>query len=366
MEVDGVKPFLKKSFLPVAGVFFLAAFAISPFGKERPKAAQEVLASQPDPVWPPPPDTPRVKWVRFIRDEYDVGAVKKSPFLDALAGKKRQIFSLQRPMSAAADPEGNVYVQDFNVGIVKFDFSGKRMVNLSASSGLATKNPTGIAADSKFLYVADSKRNSVDMLDHEGQAIRRFADPKALDWPVGVAVDEGEGLLFVVGSHSHGVAVFEIASGKLVRTIGRRGSKPGEFNFPTYLTILPGQRIAVVDAMNFRVQILRYDGKPLGAFGELGDRPGQFFRPKGIAADSDGNLWVVDASFQNIQIFDQSGRLLAIVGQGGQGKGEFALPLTISCTGDRLYVADQFNGRVQVLQYLPERGEKGGVEAGGK
>ena len=58
--------------------------------------------------------------------------------------------------------------------------------------------------------------------------------------------------------------------------------------------------------------------------------------------------------FQNIQVFDQEGNLLLIVGQGGGLKGEFYAPIGLSCVQDRLYIADQFNGRVQVLEYLPE------------
>jgi hypothetical protein len=44
-------------------------------------------------------------------------------------------------------------------------------------------------------------------------------------------------------------------------------------------------------------------------------------------------------------------------GQGGDGPGEFSLPagLTID-EQDRIWVADSFNRRVQVFQYLAEDG----------
>jgi len=144
------------------------------------------------------------------------------------------------------------------------------------------------------------------------------------------------------------------ASGKVIRTIGKLGTDPGQFNYPTYITTLPGERIAVVDTQNWRVQILSYTGRVVRMFGEVGDRPGQFSRPKGIAADSDGNLYVVDGGFYNIQIFSSEGKLLSFLGSFGQGKGQFQAPLGLACREDRFYLADQLNGRVQVLQYLPE------------
>lgn len=350
--VDGLRK------LALGGAALGLVLTVSVSAKEKkpapPKDLRGQIASQPDPVWPPPPDTPRVKYIGMIRDEYDVGSVKKSPFLDALAGKRREVFTLRRPMAVTADAQGRVYVLDFMVGLVAFDLQKGETRPLSNAGGFLTENPTGIAVDESFIYAADTKKNSVSVLDFEGRVLRQLSDPKSIDWPVGLAVDPKAGLLFVGNSHGHFVSVFDRVSGKLVRTIGRRGSEPGQFNFPTFLCLLPGERIAVVDSMNFRVQILSYTGRFLKQFGSAGDRPGALWRPKGIAADSEGHLYLVDNAFQNIQVFDEEGNLLLIVGQGGGLKGEFYAPVGLSCVQDKLYVADQFNGRVQMLQYLPD------------
>ena len=75
-----------------------------------------------------------------------------------------------------------------------------------------------------------------------------------------------------------------------------------------------------------------------------------------IAADSDGNIYVVDALFDNIQIFDQSGRLLMAWGGPGHAYGRFWLPSGIFIDdNDRIYVADTYNKRVQVFQYLKRK-----------
>lgn len=331
--------------------------AVSAAKEKGKKAKAPSLDDQPDPVWPPPPAPAKIKWVKFIRDEYDVGSIKKSPLLDALAGKGKELLVLQRPMAVAATPDGVLFVLDFMLGVLKFDLNAKKTVNLTKAGGFATQNPVGVAADSKFVYVTDSKKNTVAVLDFDGRILRQITDPKVVDWPVGVAVDEKADLLFVVNGHGHNLLVFHRQAGKLLRTIGKRGSEPGQFNFPTYLALLPNERIAVMDSGNFRCQILSYQGKVLRTFGQLGDKPGSLFRPKGIAADSDGNLYIVDGAFQNIQVFDQEGRLLTIIGEGGRGKGQFSLPIGIACAGDQLYVADQFNKRIQVLRYFPQQKE---------
>jgi hypothetical protein len=62
---------------------------------------------------------------------------------------------------------------------------------------------------------------------------------------------------------------------------------------------------------------------------------------------------VTDAAFNNFQIFNQQGDVLLAVGMMGSAPGYLYLPGGIAIDEhDRIYVADQFNGRVQVFQYL--------------
>jgi len=64
---------------------------------------------------------------------------------------------------------------------------------------------------------------------------------------------------------------------------------------------------------------------------------------------------VVDNQFENVQIFDRAGQLLMAFGGSGDGPGEFSLPSGITIDDrDRIWVADSYNRRVQVFQYLAE------------
>jgi hypothetical protein len=62
---------------------------------------------------------------------------------------------------------------------------------------------------------------------------------------------------------------------------------------------------------------------------------------------------VVDALFDTVQIFDEEGVLLLQFGDRGTAPGEFWLPEgAFISKQDRIYVADSFNGRIQVFEFL--------------
>ena len=137
-----------------------------------------------------------------------------------------------------------------------------------------------------------------------------------------------------------------------MQRIGARGSDNGQFNYPTELR-LDGQDLLVVDAMNFRVQVLDRSGKFQYAVGGLGGELGSMFRPKGIGRDSEGHLYVVEGQSGIVQVFDRQGRLLYDFGQKGTGMGEFQLPAGLFIDRhDRVFVVDAYNRRVQVFQYV--------------
>ncbi len=136
-----------------------------------------------------------------------------------------------------------------------------------------------------------------------------------------------------------------------MRTIGQHGDGNGEFNYPTELLMKNGV-LAVVDAMNFRVQMLNRNGAFQGTIGKIGDSSGQFFRPKGIGVDSEDHIYVVEGAWGMVQVFDREGRLLYTFGKRGTQLGEFQLPAGMFIdSNDRVYVVDSVNRRVQVFQY---------------
>ena len=151
---------------------------------------------------------------------------------------------------------------------------------------------------------------------------------------------------------SHDIAVFD-AAGRLVRRLGRRGDAEGEFNFPTHLWFRAGE-LYVADTMNGRIQVFARDAlRPRLVLGARGLFVGQLVRPKGVATDDEGNVYVVESLYDTLLVFDRDGRLLMSIGGTGKDAGKFFLPAGVWVDGrNRVFVADMFNGRVVVFQFL--------------
>ena len=87
------------------------------------------------------------------------------------------------------------------------------------------------------------------------------------------------------------------------RLVRQQRQRAGRIQFPDASRADANGDLLVTDTLNFRVQVLRRNGKPLASFGRVGDGSGNFASPKGVGADSDGNIYVVDALFDAVQVF---------------------------------------------------------------
>ncbi|MEK9137857.1 MAG: 6-bladed beta-propeller, partial [Bacteroidota bacterium] len=303
-------------------------------------------------VWPSPPETPRIKFVRILSDRNSVEGSGPS-WLETLAGEAAK-DRLNKPYGVAVGRRGKVYVTDTSdKRVFVFDTENLKLSFIGTASTGTLSLPLGVAADSTGLvYVTDGDLKTVMVFNEQGGLVRTIGSSKELQNPAGVAVDPGRHRVYVVDSQLHEVKAYAI-DGTILFTFGKRGNGDGEFNYPTNIAVGKDGNVYVVETINARVQVFDPAGKFLWKFGSLGDSFGQFTRPKGIAIDSQGNIYVVDAAFNNFQVFDPKGNLLLFVGTLGKQPGMFWLPAGASSDGkDQIYVVDQMNQRVQVFQLL--------------
>lgn len=272
-----------------------------------------------------------------------------------IAGPPEGRPELVRPYATARDSVGRLLVADPGQrGIHVYDFEKRKYQFIKGPRGNPLVSPIGIACDAADnIYVTDSVQARIYVFTPAGRFARTLGGEKAdsrLLRPTGMFLDPKTGRIYVADTLRHQVLVFSV-DGSLQRIIGRRGTGPGEFNFPTTVT-LAGGKLHVVDAMNFRVQTLTPEGVFIAAFGRLGNSTGTLNRPKGLALDTDGNFYVADALFDTVQVFDGAGRLLYYFGSSGVNPGQFQAPSGIAID-DRnvIYVADSQNHRVQVFRY---------------
>ncbi len=312
------------------------------------------------PVWPAPPDKPRIEYLETLTagKRADGKRGKFGKMLDFLlgvvsGGRSEQEFL--RPTGIWVT-ENAVFVADPGVGrvMVRDKASGKSR-GVPSARRHRMPFPVGVAvAPDGRLFVSDPELGGVSVFDPEGKPLPGLAaPPQGFQRPTGLALDAKLSRLYVSDTGTHSVSAYGL-DGRYLFTFGGRGGGAGELNYPTYLWADSGTgRVLVCDSGNFRVRIFDPEGKPAGGFGEMGDRPGYLARPRGIAADSDGDVYSVDGALEAVQIFDEKGRLLLYFGESGGAPGYFSMPGGIFVDGqDRIYVADSFNSRVQVFQYL--------------
>ncbi len=272
---------------------------------------------------------------------------------EIIAGPPENQPHLVRPYGVANDSLGRLIIADpGDRGIHIIDFEKHRYAHIAGARRDRFQSPVGVATDAEDnIYVSDSETAKIYVFTKMGKVLRNIGGE--FKRPTGLAIDSVRRLLYVADTLRHEVLVLSL-DGSVRQIIGHRGTGPGEFNFPTALTLAAGV-LYVVDAMNFRIQELTPEGRFLRAFGKLGNQTGFQNRPKGIAVDSDGHVYVVDAMFETVQVFDAGGQLLYYFGQTGSGPSEFLLPAGIYIDPrNHIYVADSYNQRIQVFRYRRE------------
>ncbi len=302
-------------------------------------------------VWPPPPDEPRVKYIKTYTSEDDF-ASKLGLVFSTLAGKRGNI-QLSRPFDVCSDGKGKVFVSDVTQGVIVFDELEKKVKLLGEESPIPLGSPLGIAYGNNKVFVGIIELGQVVVFSSDGKYLTSIGKPNTFPNPVDVAYDELNKRVIIVDNKMHQVFVYS-DSGDSLLTIGQRGEEDGEFNFPQSADVDSGGNIYVIDAFNFRIEVFDAQGKYLRKYGEQGNVYGTFSRPKGIALDKHNNIYVVDAIHQNFQIFNNDFELLMFVGKfSNRDNRGFQNPIGIDIDQNNfIYVTDYLNQRVQVFQLL--------------
>lgn len=224
------------------------------------------------------------------------------------------------------------------------------------------------------------------------------ATSAALKRPQGVAFDSRDRLLIADTGH-HRVLVLT-PSLELEQVIGKGpGAAPGELREPQDVAADSRGRIVVVDSANDRVQVFNARGGPVLTVGERGTAPGEFRRPTRITLDDRDNWIVTDTGNNRLQVFSPAGKFLAAMANRTGRKSVAELqeerkyarahgkkPQTVKETWQRtdvgqfnepggvffdrklsrLYVANGWNCRIEVLDYDAQTGrmKRRGPDAG--
>ncbi|MCG6943882.1 MAG: NHL repeat-containing protein, partial [Deltaproteobacteria bacterium] len=167
--------------------------------------------------------------------------------------------------------------------------------------------------------------------------------------PTDVAVSK-EGLIYVVDGVNHKIKIFN-PKGAYVSSIGREGSGSGEFRSPLGIDIDDSGKIYIADSGNQRVQILDAGGSFIAEI-KLPAHNGHGADPTDVAVDTTNKkCYISDNDNHRVLAYDLSTlTLIDTYGRPGAGRDRFRYPFLMALgQGQKLYVVDVINTRVQVL-----------------
>jgi DNA-binding beta-propeller fold protein YncE len=210
---------------------------------------------------------------------------------------------LQTPHGLRIDRDDNLWVTDIgNHLVLKFSPAGKLLLSLG------TVNKPGLAID-QFNKPSDVAFGPVDE----------------------VFVSDGYGNSRVMQFDKHG---------KFVKTWGKHGDGPGEFDLPHAIKVDSRDRVLVADRENERIQVFSLDGDLLTIW--------KGYAPYGIDIDRNGTIFVADVVANHIIQLDDAGTIVHVWGQQGDKSGQFQAPhmLAVDVPGN-LFVAEVDGKRMQ-------------------
>jgi DNA-binding beta-propeller fold protein YncE len=184
--------------------------------------------------------------------------------------------------------------------------------------------------------------------------------PEGWELGMALAVDmDSRGRVYVFCRGTHPVVVFD-RDGGVLDSWG-----DGVFTTPHYIEIDRHDHVWCTDSGDHTVRKFTAEGELLLTLG-VKDVPGEegapFNRPTGTFLLPSGEFYVADG-YVNSRVHKYSAdcRLEFSWGGPGDGPGEFEIPHGVWVEGDRVYVADRQNNRIQVFtlggEYLEEWGD---------
>jgi len=289
-----------------------------------------------------------------------------------------------------ASDDSAIYTVDvLNNRIQKFDRNGLFM-NKWGSEGMGNgqfNHPSGIAADLQYVYVVDHS-NRIQIFNKEGQYVNSLGAsgslPGQLNRPEDIDVDTS-GHIYVADSGNHRIEVFNPNNTTGI-VWGSQGTGKGQFDYPQGIAVPEPGHVYVADSLNNRIQYFQLlNNCPQGTstvtagvcfvkeWGKPGTADGQFDRPADVTV-SDGIVYVVDANNNRIQVFTKEGTFIKKFGSecliktglepskgckkpatngplelGELGDGQFKYPAGITVRSNTIFVADNFNDRIQAF-----------------
>jgi sugar lactone lactonase YvrE len=162
------------------------------------------------------------------------------------------------------------------------------------------------------LFILDSQRASVTMLDARGAVTRRWGEwgqeAGQLNQPTDLAVSADGLSVWIVDAGNRCVLEFSVA-GDFRRALGR-DADGGGFARPFGICLGHDGFLYVTDRTAHEVCKISREGAIVQRWGKRGSLDGEFWKPAGIVQDQQGRVFVLDQGNHRVQAFSPDGEWL--------------------------------------------------------
>lgn len=307
--------------------------------------------------WPPPEQTPRLEFIGTFTSQLDLP--QKSgwkAWLRQVVGSPPTVVRLHRPAGIAVDRSGRILVADIALkSILVFDAARGKVTNLFGSRQTTFEEPRSLLVDDLGrLFVVDSGKRKVLVYGADLAPLFALAPARPEATPRFVAVEGSGERIYLSATAPPRIDVFNRTGEHLFAFGDGGGEAPGSLREPQGLVFNSAGELLVADAGRGTLEVYGADGLYLRRFG-ASEVQAALQRPVDLAFDSAGNLHVIDESRAALFTFSADGQTLLATGSNVPSKHllGFARPADLCIDEhDRIVIADLFNRRYSVWQYL--------------
>lgn len=257
-----------------------------------------------------------------------------------------------RPVAVSIDAaSGDALVSDAAGAAVHVlhHAGGARFVT-GAISGLSNPADAVAERDGGFLLLdaGGEHGRTIRRLDLRGEPVPFTAEPPANGWRPEHLTLLADGHVLTLDTTRGLLAKHDAADGALIwsRSLWADGGPDKVCGRPAEA---PDGRIYIPMSQDHRVLVLTADGRPDGGFGVVGSTPGKFSFPVDVAFGPEDSILVLDRMRSVVLVFDAAHEFVSEYGRMGASPGAFYHPASLAFASGRLYVAQGFEGRVQVF-----------------